>query len=133
MFEVRVNARADVERRRVASRRRPRCIGDDGLDPLLVSLGEFLSAPGKDLDAVVFKRIVGRGDDNPKVVVARTRQVRNGRRRHDADGRDGRAADLAEVRTRQVRVGGGAGLEVAGDAPLVGVDPLDEVGNAFSK
>ena len=49
----------------------------------------FLARPGKYFDAIVLVRIVRRGNDDARVELHRPRQVRNRRRRRNADAEDG--------------------------------------------
>ena len=63
----------------------------------------FSPLPGEDLDAVVFERIVRGRDHDAGVVAVRARQIRDGRRRHDADARHRRALARRAVRELALR------------------------------
>ena len=106
MIEVGADEIGRGNRRGVAALRAPRRVRDDGLDLALHSLGELLALAGKDLDAVVFVRVVGRRDHDARVEVAGAREIGDRRRRHDARARDRGA--LAARAVRELRLDPGA-------------------------
>ena len=68
--------------RQLVSRRA--AAGHERLDLVLHGVGQLEALAVEDLDAVVLRRVVRRGDDDAAVAVQLARQKRDGRRRDDA-------------------------------------------------
>src|SRR5918993_113100 len=117
VLDVRLDNVGAGRRRRGRAIDAPTLVGNDRLDFAFERLGELLAPPGKDLDAVVFERIVRRRYDNPGIEVHLTGHVG-----HRRCGDDAAARQHAAGRTDAARQ-----LLLDPLAGFPGITPDDEV------
>jgi hypothetical protein len=84
VIEVRSNQICSSHRLRLTVSGDPRLVANDRFDLAFNTIGEFLAPTREDLDAVVFERVVGRGNDNAHVIAFGSGEVGDRWCRHDA-------------------------------------------------